>query len=63
MTSAYADDKDLINRTKADKVLKNKSYNIASNPEYDGYQRSLASMVYKFVIKSPWERELKKIVL
>ena len=45
--SAYADNKDLINRTKADKVLKYTAYNIASNPEYDGYQRGLASMVYK----------------
>ena len=45
--SAYADNKDLINRTKADKVLKDKAYNVASNPEYDGYQRGLASMVYK----------------
>ena len=46
--SAYADNKDLINRTKADKVLKDKAYNIASNAKYDGYQRGLASMVYKF---------------
>ena len=46
--SAYADHKDLINRTKADKVLRGKAYNIASNPKYDGYQRGLASMVYKF---------------
>ena len=46
--SAYADHKDLINRTKADKVLRDKAYNIASNPKYDGYQRGLASMVYKF---------------
>ena len=46
--SAYADNKDLINRTKAEKVLKDKAYNIASNPEYDGYQKGLASMVYKF---------------
>ena len=49
--SAYADNKDLINRTKADKVLKDKAYNIASNPEYGGYQRGLASMVYKFFDK------------
>ena len=51
--SAYADNKDLINRTKADKFLKDKAYNIASNPEYDGYQRGLglASMVYKFFDK------------
>ena len=49
--SAYADHKDLINRTKSDKVLKDKAYNIASNPEYDGYQRGLASMVDKFFDK------------
>ena len=46
--SAYADHKDLINRTKSDKVLRDKAYDIASNPEYDGYQRGLSSMVYKF---------------
>ena len=45
--SAYADNKDLINRTKADKVLRGKAHNIASNPEYDGYQRGLVNMVYK----------------
>ena len=49
--SAYADHKDLINRTKADKVLRDKAYNIASNPKYDCYQRGLASMVYKFFDK------------
>ena len=48
---AYADHKDLINRTKSDKVLRDKAYNIASNPEHDGYQRGLASMVYKFFDK------------
>ena len=49
--SAYADHKDLINRTKSDNVLRDKVYNIASNPEYDGYQRGLASMVCKFFEK------------
>ena len=49
--SAYADHKDLINRTKLDKVLRDKAYNIASNPKYDGYQRGLASMVYKFTVE------------
>ena len=44
--SAYADHKDLINRTEADKVLRDQAYDIASNPEYDGYQRGIASMVY-----------------
>ena len=48
---AYADNEDLINRAKADKFLKDKAYNIASNPEYDGYQRGLASMVNKFFDK------------
>ena len=49
--SAYADHKDLIIRTKADKFLRDKAYNIASNPKYDSYQRGLASMVYKFFDK------------
>ena len=49
--SAYADHKDLINRTEADKVLRDKAYDIASNPKCDGYQRGLASMVYKFLDK------------
>ena len=49
--SAYADHKDLINRTKPDNALRDKKYDIASNPEYDGYQRGLASMVYKFFDK------------
>ena len=49
--SAYVDHKGLINRTEADKVLRDKAYDIASNPEYDGYQRGLARMVYKFFDK------------
>ena len=59
--SAYADNKDLINRTKADKVLKDKAYNIAINPEYDGYQGGLARMVYKFFdskVASPDKKSL-----
>ena len=49
--SAYADHKDLINRTEADKVLRDRAYDIASNPEYNGYHRGLASMVYKLFDK------------
>ena len=45
--AAYTDNKDLLNRTRADKILRDKAYAIASNPQYDGYQRGLASMVYK----------------
>ena len=36
--SAYADHKDLINRTEADKVLRDKAYDIANYPEYYGYR-------------------------
>ena len=59
--SAYADHKDLINRTEADKVLRDKAYDIASNPKYDGYQRGLASMVYKFFDKKSMGSGFKKI--
>ena len=34
-----------------DYVLKDKAFKIASDPKYDGYQRGLASMVYKFFDK------------
>ena len=49
--AAYADHKDLINRTKSDKVLRDKAYDVASNLEYDDYQRGLASMVCMFFDK------------
>ena len=58
--SAFVDHKDLINRTEADKVLKDKAYDFASNPEYDGYQRGLASIVYKFFDKKSTGSGLKK---
>ena len=48
---AYGKSKDLVKRTQSDKVLKNKAFKIASDPKYDGYQRGLASMVYKFFDK------------
>ena len=46
--AAYSDSKDLTKRTISDKNLKNRAFDIAKNPKYDGYQRGLASMVYKF---------------
>ena len=48
---AYGDFKDIARRTASDKVLRDKAFNIAKNPKYDGYQRGLASMVYKFFDK------------
>ena len=47
---AYGDFKDLARRTTSDKVLRNKAFNIAKNPKYDGYQRGHAPMVYNFLI-------------
>ena len=46
--AAYCESKNLIKRTVADKILKNKAFDIAKDPKYDGYQRGLASTVYKF---------------
>ena len=50
---AYGKSKDLEKRNQLDKVLRDKAFNIASDPKYDGYQRSLASMIYKFFDKKP----------
>ena len=44
---AYGKSKNLARRTQSDKVLRDKAFKIASDPKYDGYQRGLASMVYK----------------
>ena len=48
---AYGDFKDLKRRTACDKILRDKAFNIAKNPKYDGYQRGLVSMVYKYFDK------------
>ena len=49
--AAYSDSKDLAKGTILDKILINRAYEIAVNPKYDGYQRGLASMMYKFFYK------------
>ena len=46
--SAYAKYKDRLNRNQSDIALKNKSLKIATDPRFNGYQRGLAYMVYKF---------------
>ena len=48
---AYGKSKDLTKRTQSDKVLGDKAFKIASDPKYNGYQRGLASMVYKLFDK------------
>ena len=48
---AYGKSKDLAKGTQSNKVLRDKAFKNASDPKYDGYQRWLASMVYKFFDK------------
>ena len=45
---AYGKSKGLAERNQSGKVLKDKAFKIGSDPKYDGYQRGLVSMVYKF---------------
>ena len=56
---AYGDFEDLNRRTAAEKVLRNKAFNISKNPKYDGYQRRLSSMVYNFLDKKNLVKQLK----
>ena len=49
---ANGDFKDLARRTASVKVLRDKEFNIAKNLKSDGYQRELASMLYKFFDKT-----------
>ena len=48
---SFGDFKYLKRRTASDKILRDKAFNIAKNLKCDGYQRGLASMVYKFFDK------------
>ena len=48
---AYGKSEDLIQRTQSDKFLRDKAFKTASDPKSDGYQRGLASIVYKFFDK------------
>ena len=58
---AYGKSKDLRKRTQSDKVLRDKAFKIVSNPKYDGYQRGLASMVYKFFDKKSKGSSINKL--
>ena len=46
MANGYFED--LTRRTASDKILRDKSFDFAKNPKYDGFQRGLVLMVYKF---------------
>ena len=64
----YGDFKDVARRTASDKVLRYQAFNIAKNLKYDGYQRGLASVVYKLFDKTTsggvidMPQELKKFI-
>ena len=53
--TAYGKSKKLKEKTQLDKVLKDKAFKIASDPECDGYQRGLASVVYQLFDKKSSE--------
>ena len=48
---AYGNFKYWTRRTASDKILRDKAFNIAKSPKYDGYQRGLASIVYRYFDK------------
>ena len=50
---AYGNFKNIARRTASDKVLRDKAFNIAKNPKYDGYQRGFVFIFTNFLIKSP----------
>ena len=51
----------MTKRTESDKVLRDKAFEIASNQKYDGYERGLASMVYKFFDKKSKDSDIKSM--
>ena len=57
----HGDFKALARKTASDKVLRDKAFNIAKNPKHDGYQRDLASMVYKFFDKKSSDSGIKSM--
>ena len=57
---AYNKYNDLERRTQSDKLLKDKAFKIGVNPRCNGYERGLASMVYKFFDKKSKGSGLKE---
>ena len=60
---AYGNFKDLTRRTASDKFLRNKAFNIAKNPKYDGNQRGIASIIYNFFNKMTAVSAVKKWIM
>ena len=53
----------LAQRTASEKKLCDKTFNIANNPKYDGYQCGLSSMTYNFLTKNRSATACAKTVL
>ena len=56
---AYGSYKDLVKRTKSDKVLRDKAFKIAPDKKYNDYGKGLASIVYKFFDERSTGRDAK----
>ena len=54
--AAYFDSNNLAKRTIPEKILRDRTYEIAKNRGYDGYERALTSMVYKLFGKKAGSR-------
>ena len=59
--AGYSDFKDIKNRTAADKILRDKAYEIAKDPKYYGSLRGLAYLVYQFFDKKTVGSGVKSI--
>ena len=60
---ASEDFKDLPRRKTSDKVLSEKTFDIAKYPKYNGYQRGIASTVYKFFLRNLLVLVFKVVIL
>ena len=47
MRTNYSDSKDLVQKTISDKILKVRAYEVDRNPNYNKYQRRVATIVYE----------------
>ena len=59
----YGGFKELTRKTGSDKILHDKAFNIDKNPKYDGYQRRLASMIYKYFDKNISDGTVKYTIM
>ena len=59
----YGDFKGLLRRTVSGKVLHDKAFNIVKNPNHDGNQRGLASVIYHFYDKKSFGDVLKSEIM